>query len=241
MEVGITMKLPFVSIITVSYNAKKYLKGYFNSLFKLNYPKNKFETIMVDNGSGDGSVEFTKDKFSRVKIIKNDINNYCRANNLGIKSAKGKYIALINNDLKLDRDWLIELVRVITQDSNIGVVASKILFPNGKLQGTGHLELPNFYCSDRGFKEEDKGQYNEVEDVPSISHCAALYNKDCLTDIGLLDEDFNLYVEDVDMSMRAKQKGWRLQYVPESVAYHEFHGSASSGIVQSMMCEKQRG
>ena len=110
----------------------------------------------------------------------------------------------------MDRNWLIELVRAINQDDTIGAVTSKILFPNGKIQSTGHYELPNFYWTDRGFKENDKGQYDQTEEVQSISHCAALYRRECLDDMGYLDEDFNMYMEDVDMSIRARQKKWHL-------------------------------
>jgi GT2 family glycosyltransferase len=230
---------PFVSIVTVNYNGKKYLKSLFDSLFELNYPQKKLEIIMVDNGSSDGSLEFVNENFPRVKIIKNDINNYCRANNLGIKNAKGKFIALINTDIRVDKCWLIELIKVIGHDDSIGIATSKVLFLNGKIQSTGHYELPDFYWSDRGFGEIDEGQYSKTEEVLGVSHCAALYRKECLNDIGLLDEDFNMYLEDVDMSIRAKQKGWSLFYVPQSIAYHNFHGSADEELVV-FYCERNR-
>ncbi len=230
---------PLVSIIVVNYNGKKYLKDCFSSLYNLNFPPNKLEIVMVDNGSSDSSLEFVKENFSRVEIIENNINNYCKANNLGIKSAKGKYIAILNNDTKVDENWLVELVKVINQDDSIGAVAGKILFLDGRLQGTGHYEFPHFYWSDRGFKENDKGQYDKTEEVPSISHCATLYRKKCFDNVGLLDEDFNMYMEDVDMSIRAKQKGWRLFYVPKSVVYHKFHGSADESQV-NFYCERNR-
>lgn len=240
MALEATMKeYPLVSIIVVNYNGKKYLKDCFSSLYNLNFPPNKLEIVMVDNGSSDSSLEFVKENFPRVEIIENNINNYCKANNLGIKSAKGKYIAILNNDTKVDENWLVELVKVINQDDSIGAVAGKILFLDGRLQGTGHYEFPHFYWSDRGFKENDKGQYDKTEEVPSISHCATLYRKKCFDNVGLLDEDFNMYMEDVDMSIRAKQKGWRLLYVPKSVVYHKFHGSADESQV-NFYCERNR-
>jgi GT2 family glycosyltransferase len=228
----LTMReMPLVSIIVVNHNGKKFLKMCFDSLFNLNYPEGKLEIIMVDNCSQDDSVDYVRKNYPNIKIIKNDINNYCRANNLGIKRAKGEYVALINNDLEVENNWLIELIKVIEADKTIGAVTSKVLFPDGKLQSTGHYQFPNFYWSDRGFKEVDKGQYNKVEEVFSISHCAALYRKECLNDVGLLDEDFNMYMEDVDMSIRINKKGWRLFYIPESIAYHKFHGSIDDALV----------
>jgi GT2 family glycosyltransferase len=129
---------PSVSIITVNYNGEKHLDVCLSSLSCLNYPEDKLEVIMVDNGSTDGSVKFVDKNFPRVKIIKNEINNYCQANNLGIKRAKGRFIALINNDLKLDKDWLIELVSLIKDKNNIGAVTGKVLFFDGTLQAAGH-------------------------------------------------------------------------------------------------------
>jgi len=232
-------KIPSVSIIVVNHNGKQYLKTLLDSLFSLNYPKNKLETIIVDNCSKDGSSEYVKNYFPKIKIVKNDINNYCLANNMGIKIAKGQFIALINNDVKIDKNWLVELIGVINENRSIGAVTGKILFPDGRIQGTGHHELPNFYWSDRGFKEEEKLQYENIEEITSISHCAALYRRECFDDVGLLDEDFNMFLEDVDMSIRAKQKGWKLFYVPKSFAYHKFHGSAGEELVK-FYCERNR-
>jgi len=232
-------KMPLVSIIIVNYNGKRFLKDCFDSLPALNYPKNRLEIIMIDNSSHDDSIEYVKRQYPRIKVFKNDTNNYCRANNLGITKSKGEYIALLNNDTKADKNWLIELIKVISADDEIGAVGSKILFPDGRLQGAGHYEFPDFYWSDRGFKEENKGQYSVIEEIKSLSHCAILYRRKCLDSIGLLDEDFNMFVEDVDMSIRARQKGWRMFYVPLSIAYHKFHGSANDDL-SNFFCERNR-
>ncbi len=232
-------KFPSVSIITVDYNGKHLLGSCLRSVFELDYPQDKIEVIMVDNGSIGESAEFVKNNFPRVKVIKNDYNNYCRANNLGINNSQGEYAALINNDAVLDKGWLEELIKVMGQDNTIGAATGKILFPDGRLQGAGHYEFPNFYWSDRGFKEEDAGQYNAVEEVPSISHCAALYRRRCLDDVGLLDEDLHMYMEDVDMCIRAKNKKWRLIYIPQGIVYHRFHSSAD-GDFANFYIERNR-
>lgn len=218
-------KIPLVNFITVNYNGSAYLKPLFESLQNLDYPKDRIEVMMVDNGSKDDSVEFVKKYFSDVRILINDTNNYCLANNLGIRQAKGKYIALINNDLTLDKFWLKEIIKIMEQDETIGAATGKILFPDGKVQSTGHCEFPNSYWCDRGFKEEDRNQYDVLPEVPSISNCATIYRRSCLLDTGPLDEDFNMFLEDVDISIRAKEKGWRLIYVPTGIARHKFHGS----------------
>ena len=232
-------KLPLVSIITVNYNGKRFLKDCFDSLYNLNYPKDSFEIFMVDNGSKDNSIAFVREKYPKIKIIQNDVNNYARANNLGIKASKGKYIALINNDTKVDPNWLIELIKVIDSDASIGAVGSKILFMDGKIQSTGHQEYPNFYWGDRGFQEEDRGQYNKAEEIYSICGCSALYRKVCLNNIGLFDEDFNMYMEDVDMSTRCKKDNWRSLYIPTSIIYHKYLGTSNKNS-QDFYVERNR-
>jgi len=222
-----------VSVIVVNYNGKKFLKDCFESLMNLNYPKSRLEIIMVDNGSTDGSIEFVKENFPKVKILKNDVNNYCRANNLGIKHSKGEYIAFLNNDTKVDKNWLIELIKVIERDKSIGGVGGKILFKDGKdgrIESTGHKALPNFYWTDRGSLEKDVGQYDILEEVDSLCGGAILYRKEVLKDVNYFDEDFNMYLEDVDISIRVKKEGWKLIYVPQSIVYHTHHGSAKDEL-----------
>ena len=169
--------LPLVSIITVNYNGKQFLNDCFGSLMNLDYPKNKLEIFMVDNGSADTSLDYVRKKFPKVKIVINNENNYAKANNLGIKAAKGEYIALINNDVKVDKSWLITLVKVAQEDVSIGAVGSKILFTNGSIQSVGHQEYPNFYWGDIGFREKDTNRYNILKEVSSICGCSVLYRK----------------------------------------------------------------
>ncbi len=214
----------------VNYNGIKYLKKCFDSLFKLNYPKNKFEIILVDNCSTDDSFIFVKKRYPRVILIKNGINNYCKANNMGVRRAKGKYVALINNDMKVDKNWLIELVNVIEKDKNIAAVGSKILTADGKyIQNAGHYELPNFYWGERGAGREKK-LYNDIEEVPSLCGASILYRKSCIQQVGLFDEDFIIYGEDVDMSYRLKKAGYKLLFAPKSKVNHIFHGSGNEEL-----------
>ncbi len=234
-----TAVIPSVSVIVVNFNGKQYLKDCFDSLLSLEYPQDRIELIMVDNVSEDGSVDYVRSQFPSVRVIQSDVNNYCHANNLGIRSSRGDFIALVNNDVTVDRKWLSALVNAIRADDAIGAVTGKVLFKNGLVQSVGHTQLPSFYWEDRGFRQADSGQFNTVEDVASISHCAALYRRSCIDDIGLLDEEFVMYLEDVDFSLRAKKKGWRLVFVPDGIARHLYHGSIDDARV-SEYCEKNR-
>ena len=219
--------LPLVSIVIVNYNGRRWLTDCLRSLSLLAYPRNRLQVIMVDNGSKDDSVRLARKLFPKIHIVRSDRNNYCRANNLGVKAAKGKYVAFLNNDTRVDKNWIKELVKVIDRDEKIGGVGGKIYFMDGKLNSTGHMELPDFYWTDRGFAEKEKGQYDTQEEMKSITNSASLYRKKCLTDVGLFDEDFNMYLEDVDLGIRLRQKSWKIVYCPKSIVHHQVHGTAT--------------
>lgn len=150
-------------------------------------------------------------------------------NNVGIKVAEGKYIALLNNDCTVDKNWLKELVGVAEKDEKIFAVNSKIYLGNtNKIQNAGIRIFPNGYAQDIGavpknniqYYEEDHGQYNKEREIDAACGAAALYRKSILEKIGPLDESFFLYYEDVEISERAKKQGYRLVYAPGAVVHH---------------------
>jgi GT2 family glycosyltransferase len=123
---------PLISIVTVNFNGKPFLRNLFNSIHDLDYPAEKIQMIMVDNNSEDDSVKFVEEEFPWVEVVSLKKNmGYAGGNNEGLKRAKGKYIALINNDCVVERDWLSEMLLIFRQsggDSKIGAVGSKVLF-----------------------------------------------------------------------------------------------------------------
>jgi len=220
-------KLPSVSVIIPSHNGKHLLKKCLPSLRKLDYPQERVEIIVVDNASRDGTEAFLGNSGYSVKTIQSGVNHYCLAINLGLNAASGDYAALLNNDTEVDPKWLRELVNVIHKNPKVGAVGSKVLLRDGTIHTTGHYEQPNFHWGDRGFQEEDKGQYETVKEVPSLCGVAILFRKACIEDVGQFDERFVAYYEDVDYSLRCIQKGWKLVYVPKSIVHHDFHATAS--------------
>lgn len=224
---------PLVSVIVVNHNGKKFLSPCFDSLCSINYPMSRLELIFVDNCSEDGSVKFVKERYPQIKIINNGLNNYCRALNKGIKAARGKYIATLNNDTKVEKPWLMELIKVIETDKTIAAVGSKILFMNGRINSVAHCAFPDYYWADLGFKEEDHGQYDKIAEVGSTCGASTLYRKKSLQAAGLFDEDFNMYLEDVEIGLRLKAMGLKTFYCPKSVVYHNFHGTASDELTVS--------
>jgi GT2 family glycosyltransferase len=120
---------PQVSILIVNYNGQHLLNDCLSSVFSINYPKNKFEVIVVDNNSQDDSVSFIKKNFKKVKLIESQKNlGFAGGNNTAYKHAKGEYIVLLNNDTKVQKNWLIELVNTANSNENVGIVSSKLLF-----------------------------------------------------------------------------------------------------------------
>ena len=128
----VTCDYPSVSIITVNYNGLRFLKNLFNSISNLNYPEDKIQVIMVDNGSTDGSVEFVRSNFPEVEVlVLNKNSGYAGGNNEGFKHARGQYVALINNDCTIDQDWLTAMVNTMNSsysESKVGAVSSKVIF-----------------------------------------------------------------------------------------------------------------
>ncbi len=135
------MSLPFVSVIVVNYNGKHFLSACLASLRRENYPFERFEAVLVDNASVDGSVELVREQFPWVKVICNEANlGFGRANNVAIRQTSGDYVALLNNDAVATEDWLRELVRVAERDLRIGICTSKILFLHDRLPLTITVE-----------------------------------------------------------------------------------------------------
>ena len=216
-----------VSVVIVNWNGRRYLERCLSSVVNQTYPH--FEVILVDNGSTDGSVEFVSRTFPRVRLIANAENmGFAAGSNMGIEVAKGDYIATLNNDAQADRTWLEELVRPMEADERVGMCASKMLFYHQpQLINSAGISLDKVGIAwDRKLGEpETEGE--RLQEVFGPCAGAALYRRRMLEEVGLFDEDFFCYLEDVDLAWRARLRGWRSLYVPGAKVYH-LH-SATSG------------
>jgi len=208
-----------VSVIIVNWNGKRILEDCLDSLKEQTF-RWDFEVIVVDNGSTDGSECFA--------TIRNKRNlGFAGGNNAGIRAARGKYIALLNNDARADKDWLKELVEAAEENPEVGMFASKILRTDGRIDSAGCTVHPdgNGMCRGRG---ERHNNYNKSEDVTFPSGCAALYRKSMLDEIGLFDERFFMYNEDTDLGIRAQKAGYKCLYVPTAIVTHLYSQSSSA-------------
>lgn len=192
-------------------------------------------TIVVDNGSTDESVGLIEKNYPEVYLIKHSRNRgFAGGVNPGIRWAMEQgvqYVALLNNDAAADKDWLKRLVGFLDKNTKAGIVTSKIL--DGQktgLDSTGDLYTIWGLPYPRGRGEADRGQYDKGAWVFGASGGASLYRVEMLTRIGLFDEDFFAYYEDVDLSFRAQLAGWRVGYEPRAVVYHQI--GATSGAIK---------
>ncbi len=234
------MEAPICSIIIVNFNGKKFLDSCLRSFEQLHYPPDRLEILLVDNGSDDGSDSDALVCHPRVQLLRNPVNNFPAALNLGVAESKGSYVAFANNDVFVDRGWLGELVRVFEENPRGGSAGGKILFENGRINSVGHRALPDFYWEDEGYNQEDRGQYDFEREVESLCWAAVLFRRACLDDIGPIDEDYILYYEDVDTALRCRQRGWKFLYSPRAIARHVFHGSSLGTQLTDYFCDRAR-
>jgi GT2 family glycosyltransferase len=209
-----------VSVIVVNWNRKELLRACLCSLAR--QQNVRFETILVDNGSVDGSAEMAESEFG-VKVIRNRENRgFCAANNQGIAAAKGDLIALLNNDAEAEPGWLAALSAAFSRSEDIGMAASKILEWErpGHIDKAGHLIFPDGQNRGRGTGAKDAGQYDREEEALWPDGCAAMYRKSMLDQIGGFDEDFFASGDDAELGLRARIAGWRCLYLPDAVVRH---------------------
>lgn len=351
--------LPFVSIIIVNYNGRRWLGDCLSSLSSLDYPSDRYEVILVDNHSSDGSLALVEEHYPWVRIISSPRNlGFAGGNNLGIRSSRGEMVVLLNNDTVVDKKWLVTLVERALEGGRIGAVGSKLLFfyphlpihlscrggiprdmglsSDGRhlgcklrevwfggqnitqevrlvqefyswekdergpfrwtasesllalpikketaevlltleveplleedevvfsldgleigrfrVQGrqkvelnvslserctdiyqrwlvnsTGTILTPEVYAADRGFQSLDQGQFERAEEVFGACGASVLIKKEMLKDVGLFEDEFFMYYEDVDLFWRARLRGWQIMYEPRSVVRHIHCGSS---------------
>jgi len=212
---AVTLKTPLVSIIILNYNGQRYIAKCLSSVLNTEYPN--FEVIFVDNHSTDGSIDIVR-KVSdpRLKIIVNDRNyGYAKGNNIGVKYASGKYIVFLNVDTEVDSKWLKYLVEVMESDESIGGAQAKIIYANRQ-------HVWSFLSSINPAGEVFLGGLDgkHVTDIFFASGCCSIYRKDLFERVGGFDEDYFMYVEDVDLGWRLRLFGYRIVAVPEAIIYH---------------------
>ena len=223
-------RVGYVSIVIPNWNGKHFLKDCLDSLVTQSY-KN-LEIIVVDNGSKDGSIEFLAENYPQVRVPRFEKNTgFSVAVNRGIRESFGEYIALINNDTVVDSLWVEELVKALDTHPEIGSVGCKMLAYDDRtlLDGVGDGYRRGGLPGRIGHREKDTGLFDNERYILGACGGAAVYRRSMFVDIGLFDEDYFAYLEDVDMGLRAQSAGYKCLYIPTAKIYHLGCGTTGSG------------
>ncbi len=227
------MKHSSVGIILTTWNHWDDTKVCLDSLAKSSYMNATI--IVVDNHSTDETVRMIKKKYTQVVLIENisDIP-YAESVNQGLRKSLAMemtYSLLLNNDTAVDAECIARLVKRLDADKQIGIVAPKMYFyddPKIIWYAGGIADLKQGVVKHRGFGEKDHGQYDHAEETNWCTGCCTLYRNSMLTEIGLVDEEYEMYVSDVEHSIRAKKYGYRSFYDPSAFMWHKVSRSRSA-------------
>jgi len=235
------MANPRLSIIIVNYNVKEFLEQALQSIEKATVNLSA-EVFVVDNHSVDESVKMVRQKYPRVRLIVNEQNaGFAAANNQALRQAQGDYLLVLNPDTLVQEDTFVTMIDYLDKHPDVGMAGCKILNPDGTLQlacrrsfPTLRVALPKIFGLSRLFpRSKFFGKYNltyldpnQETSVDAVSGSFMMVRKKAMDEVGLLDESFFMYGEDLDWCYRFKQAGWDIKYVPDTKIIH-YKGESS--------------
>ena len=214
------MKIPKISIIILNYNAGDLLEKCISSIVKSNYEN--IEIILVDNASQDHSHIKCKEKFSQIKLIENKENlGYCEGNNIGIKSANGEYIIILNPDTEVESNWIEEFIKEFNNHGD-GLYQPKLLAVSDKsrINSAGNMMNIFGFGFSSGKGKKDSKKFGNFKPINYASGACLFTSKKILDKIGLFDPYLFAYHDDLELGWRALQLGIKSFYVPTVIVYH---------------------
>ena len=215
-----------ITVIVVNWNGKNLLPECLDGIRRQSF--RHFSTVLVDNGSNDGSIDFVRQNYPEVELIElNENHGFAAANNIALRAVQSRYAALLNNDAVPHTLWLEKLAGSLEAHPEAGLAGSKMLFGHNPkiIDRAGDCYTKAGTALLRG-RARPAWDFNRPEWIFGACAGAALYRTRMLADIGLFDEDFFLLYEDVDLCFRAQLSGYKCLYVPDAIVYHK----ASSSI-----------
>jgi hypothetical protein len=225
------MASPHCTVIILNWNGKQFLAGCLASLRQQTF--RDFDVLLVDNGSQDGSVDFVAREFPEVRTMPLSENlGFCRPNNLGMEDAMAResdFVLLLNNDTEIAADCLEHMIAAMATDPTIAIVCPKIYFadhPDTFWYAGADFSLWTSRSRYTGWRQQDRGQHDQPRSITQATGCAMLLRATALTQVGLLDERFWAYIEDVDWSIRFLQSNYQLRFEPKARVWH-FDGGTS--------------
>jgi GT2 family glycosyltransferase len=221
---------PLVTVVIPNWNGRLLLEACLRSMALQSWRDSA--AIVVDNGSTDGSVAWMGEHFPAVRLIVNEVNRgFAAAVNQGIRASDSSFVVTLNNDTEVEPGWLAALVAVAEGGPRVGMCASKMVFADRPevINSTGICLDRAGIAWDRRGGEPDEGSEREPVEVFGPCGGAALYRRAMLDEVGLFDEDFFAYLEDVDLAWRARRAGWRCLYVPAARVLHRHSATGVEG------------
>ncbi len=221
------MDATLLSVLIVNFNGRRHLGPCLAALAAQTLPRHRFEVVLVDNASADGSAEFVAEHFPSVRLVRLGENRgFAGGNNAGLPFARGRFLVLLNNDTVPDPHWLAELAAEVQPGK---AVASKLVFARDPttVNSAGLELLRDGRAVDRGFRHADSGQFERPGPVLAGCGAAVVIDRDTL-DGPLFDPRYFVYYEDLDAFWRAALAGRTAAYAPRSLVRHVHGGSAGS-------------
>lgn len=218
-----------VSVIVPNWNGIRFIGMCLDSLQRSDFDDS--EVIVIDNGSVDGSRELIEEQYPWVRLIKMPRNmGFATACNAGIEASAAEYICLLNNDIEVEPTWLRELVEGMERHPECGMGTTKMMFLDDRevFYNTGDLFHAWSSGGGRGQGEKDVGQYDREDNVFGACAGAGIYRRELFESVGVFDEDFFIFAEDVDLNMRCQLQGFQAVYLPQAKVYHI--GTATVGL-----------
>ncbi|MCH7730110.1 glycosyltransferase family 2 protein [Patescibacteria group bacterium] len=236
-----------ISVIILNWDGKEDTKECLESVEKSRITDYKLQSIVVDNGSTDGSQKAVKNFYKKARkditweLIENRENlGFAEGNNVGMRYALksgADFIMLLNNDTIIDKNLFVDLINAAKNYPKAGIISPKIYFAKGFeyhkkrykknelgrviWYAGGDVDWNNIYGSNHGVDEVDKGQFDKVADTDFATGCCMFFRSKVLKDLGLFDKKYFAYLEDSDLSQRAKKAGWRVLYTPKPHLWHK--------------------
>jgi len=215
------------SILVLNYNGKHLLKECVDSIYEQTFTD--YELLIIDNHSSDDSVTYIKENFPKATLIENAENfGFAKGNNIGIEKSSGEWIFFLNNDASLEKNCLSVLAEFIKNRKPEQLVFAPLMLKNHAqdfVDSAGDILYPWGYAYI--YENVPASDFTEDREVASVCCGAAVFNRDLLQSLHGFDEDFFLYNEDVDLSLRAKRSGAKIWLVSKAKVFHK--GSATMG------------
>jgi GT2 family glycosyltransferase len=244
-----------LSVVIVNFNTEKLTRTALQTVFASQLGRYTLEVIVCDNGSTDGSVAMVKKEFPQVILIQNKKNlGFAAGNNPGIKRARGRYVLLLNTDTEVPSETLRTMIRFMDENPEAGAATCKVVLPNGDLDWACHRGFPTPWVAFTYISKLEKlfpktrlfGEYhqgykdpNTIHEVNCIVGAFFMVRCEVIKEVGLLDEDYFMYGEDIDWCFRIRQAGWKIMFNPTVSILHKKKqsGRANSHDVRRVTTE----